>query len=133
MMSPDVHQAFEMAKACRERAYAPYSNFLVGAALKLKNSDEIISGCNIENASFGATICAERVAITQALSRHPSSRLEYLVVVAEPTASPCGLCLQVIAEFADADLPVYLANPNGIEKTVTLRELLPMQFSLRDR
>ncbi|MBN2430163.1 MAG: cytidine deaminase [Acidobacteria bacterium] len=110
-----------------ERAYAPYSNFRVGAAL-LADSGVVYTGCNIENASYGLTICAERVAIFKAISEG-ERRFRMLCVVAdtpEPTP-PCGACRQIIWELC-GDIPVILANPSGNSRTFTMRELLPFPF-----
>lgn len=127
-----IEDSFKQAVQVRNKAYAPYSKFLVGAALKLKNSDELCLGCNVENASYGGTICAERSAILQAVSRFGADKLqpEYMVLVtaSESADSPCGLCLQVLSEFVDQDFPIHLSNLSGIQKTVTLKELLPRPF-----
>jgi cytidine deaminase len=115
------------AVSAREHAYAPYSHFAVGAAL-LTGSGKIYRGCNIENASYGATICAERVAITSALA---AGEREFLVLAvasdcAEP-APPCGICRQVLAEFAP-QLPIYLVNLQGKVVQGNLGEYLPQAF-----
>lgn len=132
-MSTDLlHQAFTVAKSARTRAYAPYSQFRVGAAVIPVGSNRIYAGCNVENASYGATICAERAAILSMISDLGKERLGLVVVVtdASPVAVPCALCLQVIAEFADQSLPVHLASVEGIERSHTLGELLPHPFRL---
>jgi cytidine deaminase len=131
MITAAVLKAYESAMAYRERAYAPYSNFRVGAAVKLKGHDEIFVGCNVENASFGASICAEQVAITQAVTRIPSGKLDFLVLVTDtyPVATPCGICLQIMNEFSDADFRVHIANLKGIQKSLTLTDLLPFGFN----
>ena len=129
-ISKDVEKAWSAAVAARQNAHAPYSGFQVGAAVKLQGVDEPVAGCNVENASFGATLCAERVAITQGVARHGRRRPEFVVVVTDENQAtvPCGLCLQVLAEFAPDDLPVHLANLKGVQKTMLLRELLPHAF-----
>ena len=118
------------AAEARERAYTPYSKFQVGAALLLKGG-EIVSGCNIENASFGATVCAERVAILKAKSEDPQSQIEAIAVVTdgERPAPPCALCLQVIAEFCGPETPVLLANTAGKRESYRFKELLPHPFT----
>lgn len=130
----DVLKAFEMAKRAREQAYSPYSHFQVGACLKLSGKDQFISGCNVENASFGATVCAERVAIWNWVVNHRrGSTLEFIVLVTDtqdPVAGPCGMCLQVLSEFVPMTFPIHLANLKGIKKSVTLKDLLPMTFKL---
>lgn len=95
-------------------------------------SNRIYAGCNVENASYGATICAERAAILSMISDLGKERLGLVVVVtdASPVAVPCALCLQVIAEFADQSLPIHLASVEGIERSYTLEELLPHPFRL---
>jgi cytidine deaminase len=130
-----VDRAFRAACEARDRAYAPYSGFRVGAAVKAKGDDRIFAGCNVENASYGATICAERSAVMSLLSQLGRRELELVVVVAEsdPPSAPCGVCRQVIAEFASGDLAIYLATPAGIRERTTLDELLPRRFDLNDR
>ncbi|MFO8063648.1 MAG: cytidine deaminase [Spirochaetota bacterium] len=129
----EIQRAYEAARATRENAYAPYSSFLVGAALKIADSDLIFSGCNVENASFGAGVCAERVAIFNMRAAAASGRPEFLVVVtnAEPASVPCALCLQVLSEFCPPEFPIHLANLDGIQRTVTLSDLLPEPFQLK--
>jgi len=115
------------ALASMAHAHAPYSAFRVGAAL-LSASGVVYTGSNIESASYGLTICAERVAIFKAVSEG-ERRFQRLVVVAdtpEPTP-PCGACRQVIWELC-GDIPVILANPSGNSCTFTMRELLPYPF-----
>ena len=124
-----LQRLIDTARRSRERAYTPYSNFPVGAAV-LTLTGEIFSGCNIENASFGATICAERVAIFQAVGAG-QRRFTALAVIAdtpEPVA-PCGLCRQVLAEFSP-DCQVVMANLAGEWRLVELRKLLPFAFQL---
>ena len=131
----DVERAFRAACEARERAYAPYSGFRVGAAIKAKGDGRIFAGCNVENASYGATICAERSAVMSLVSQIGRRELEVVVVVteADPPSAPCGLCRQVLAEFGGGDLPVYLATPAGIVERTTLGELLPRRFDLSTR
>lgn len=134
MSSAEVLKAYESALAYRERAYAPYSKFRVGAAVKIKGHDEIFVGCNIENASYGASICAEQVAITKAISQIGGGKLEFLVLVTDndPVAFPCGICLQIMNEFSDVDFRVHIANLKGIQKSISLTELLPFGFNRSD-
>lgn len=128
--SDDVQKAYQIARISRERAHAPYSHFQVGAALKLRGVDEAVGGCNVENASFGATICAERTAYVQAVGRFGRIQPEFVVVVtAEENATvPCALCLQVMAEFSADEMPVYLGNLKGVQKKFLLKDLLPQPF-----
>jgi cytidine deaminase len=116
----------DAARAAQARAYAPYSKFRVGAALQSQDGG-IFAGCNVENASFGLTICAERAAICAAVSAG-ATRFRRAVVVSDvdPPAAPCGACRQVLAEFG-LDLPIEGVGP---QRTVTWRlsELLPVAF-----
>ena len=116
------------ALSARERAYAPYSKFLVGAAV-LAKSGKIYTGCNIENASYGLTVCAERNALFSAVGAGEREFIALCVVGdTEAPISPCGACRQVMAEFK---VPrVILANLKGDVKEYTLEELLPYGFSL---
>lgn len=133
----EVKDAYEIAKKTRAMAYAPYSKFFVGATFKLKNKDQYISGCNVENASFGATVCAERVALWSWVSQFRlNSQLEFLVLVTDtqdPVATPCGMCLQVLSEFVSMDFPIFLCNLSGIKKKLQFKDLLPQTFKLIDR
>ena len=130
-----VERAFRAACQARELAYAPYSGFRVGAAVKARGEERIFAGCNVENASYGATICAERSAIMSMVSQIGKRDLELVVVVteADPPSAPCGLCRQVLAEFSSGDLGIYLATPAGIVSRATLDELLPRRFDLNTR
>lgn len=113
-------------------AHAPYSKFHVGAALLTRRGD-IITGCNVENASYGLTICAERNAIFHAVSLKQRTFIA-MAIVASGTQYPfpCGACRQVMAEFAGPDLLVLVAPRNQLQKfqTLSLRELLPHSFKL---
>jgi len=128
--SEDIQKAWKAALKARLNAHAPYSRFKVGAALQLEGVPDAVVGCNVENASYGGTICAERVAITQAVARFGKIRPQFLVVVTDEIQStvPCGLCLQALAEFAGDDLPIHLGNDKGLQKTLLLRDLLPQAF-----
>lgn len=133
-ITPSVQIAYKNALSARLSAHAPYSRFLVGACFKVRGQDKYVSGCNVENASFGATVCAERVAVWKWVSeKSKEEALEFVVLVTDtshPVATPCGQCLQVMSEFVSADFPVHLANLEGVQKTVLFKELLPMTFSL---
>lgn len=111
----------------RTRAYAPYSNFKVGAAVETE-AGEIYTGCNVESASYGLTVCAERVAIWKGISRGVTRFGRIAVVVdTEELTPPCGICRQIIWEFC-GDVPVILSNLNGKTETIQMSELLPRAF-----
>lgn len=117
------------ALAAREKAYAPYSKFKVGAAVQTMGG-EVYNGCNIENCSYGLTNCAERTALFKAVSEG-HTHISALAVVGgdkERPIAPCGACRQVIAEFADKDTPVWLANNQGDVEKTTIGALLPRMF-----
>ena len=116
-----------LAREARKRAHAPYSGFKVGAALKTR-SGEIVTGCNIENASFGLTLCAERVAVFKAVSEGLTD-FEAVVVAADSKrlTAPCGPCRQILWEFC-GDIVVHMAGRGGRTLTRRLRELLPLPF-----
>src|SRR5690606_37619950 len=115
----DVEQLLEEARAVHERAYVPYSRFKVGAAL-LTKSGRVFAGCNFENASLGATICAERAAAGAAISAGQREWVALAVVADYPEpVPPCGICRQVLAEFAP-DMPVVMANLAGERRTMTV-------------
>lgn len=118
-----------LARSTRDRAYAPYSGFRVGAAVQ-SETGALYAGCNIENATYGATLCAERAAIA-AMVAAGESRLVALAVYteADELTMPCGICRQVLREFAD-DATVIVAGPNAQRKT-TLARLLPEPFTFR--
>jgi len=115
------------AKSARENAHAAYSNFRVGAALRA-TSGRIFGGCNVENATYGLTICAERVAIFKAISEGERG-FDAIAVVADTDSltPPCGACRQLLWEFC-GDLPVILANLQGRVEIVPMRELFPKPF-----
>ncbi len=111
----------------REKAYAPYSNFKVGAAVETDEGN-IYTGCNVESASYGLTVCAERVAIWKGISRGEKRFGRIAVVVdTEELTPPCGVCRQIIWEFC-GDVPVILSNLHGKSETVQMSELLPRAF-----
>ncbi len=129
-MEIDWDRLIERALAVREMAHAPYSDFRVGAAL-LDDQGRIFSGCNVENASYGLSVCAERHAVAAAVS-DGSRTFRALVVITDvsPPGTPCGACRQVLAEFGD--FPIMLVNPVGDRVETSVGELLPMAFSSED-
>ena len=120
----------DAARAVRENAHADYSGFKVGAALETADGT-IVTGCNIENATYGLTVCAERVAMFKALSEgHREFRRMVVVAPPEAPTPPCGACRQVLWEFA-GDLEIVLANLNGETGRHRISELLPQPFDRR--
>ena len=120
---------FKAAKAAKETAYAPYSNFRVGAAVLLEDGT-IETGCNVENASYGAAICAERTALTKITSNGRRDVKAILVTGdTEDFITPCGICRQFIFEFGD-DIPVICTDQHGNEMELSINELLPHGFRL---
>lgn len=123
----ELESLVNTARLARENAHAPYSNFRVGAALRT-SSGRIFSGCNVENASYGLTMCAERVAIFKALSEGERNFSAIAVVTdAEKLTPPCGACRQLIWEFC-GDVPVILANLGDQRETLQMKELFPKPF-----
>lgn len=120
----------KMAIAAMEFSYSPYSNKKIGASIVLSNGKSY-SGCNIENASYGGTVCAERVAIWKAFSENKSDIKITEVFVASNESEPwppCGFCRQVLAEFATPETQVTLINLQNTEKTYKFKDLLPLAF-----
>jgi cytidine deaminase len=116
-----------LAIEARERAQAPYSGFKVGAALKTRNG-EIVTGCNIENASYGLTMCAERVAVFKAVSEGLCDFDSVAVAAdARKLTPPCGPCRQILWEYC-GDITVHLVDLKGRSKTLRLSDLLPLPF-----
>ncbi len=117
----------ELAREARQRAHAPYSGFKVGSSLRTR-AGEIVTGCNIENASFGLTLCAERVAVFKAVSEGLTD-FDAVTVVADSKrhTAPCGPCRQILWEFC-GDIWVHMVGRGGRTHTMRLRELLPLPF-----
>lgn len=125
----------DLVKLCieaRENAYVPYSNFKVGAAIEMEDGS-VYTGCNIENASYGAANCAERTAIFKAVSEGHRV-LKKIAVVGDMSAftAPCGICRQVIAEFASDDIQIVIVKNSEEYKIKTLEEVLPGAFRKSD-
>ena len=125
-----VEKLLEAAQKVKENAYAPYSHFHVGAAL-ITDTGKIYSGCNVENTSYGLTICAERNAIFRMIADGERRVAEILVIGdTEEFLPPCGACRQVMTEFSANDTIVYLCNKHGQWEKTTMAELMPYTFSL---
>ena len=117
----------QAAAAARERAHAPFSNFKVGAALE-DSSGRIHTGCNVENATYGLTMCAERVAIFKAISEGAREFTRIAIVAqADSLTPPCGACRQLVWEFC-GDIEVILASPAGARESMRMKSLLPRPF-----
>ena len=136
-MKPTPDELVRLAKQARERAYVPYSGFAVGAALLCRDG-KIYQGCNIENASFGPTVCAERTAFFKAV--YDGERdFEAIAVVGGRAGEeitglfpPCGVCRQVMREFCDLDFRIYMGKEDDLYEERTLGEMLPFSFSKAD-
>lgn len=130
MSEESLQKLVETAKEARLQSIAPFSSFLVGAAVKTKDG-KVYVGCNIESASYGLTVCAERVAIWKALSEGERHFVELAIVADTGTLTPpCGTCRQIIWEFAK-DATIILGNLQGETQIVAIRELLPRAFDAR--
>jgi cytidine deaminase len=129
-LNESSEQLIETATAARVRSVAPFSNFKVGAALQTKDG-RVFTGCNIESASYGLTVCAERVAIWKALSEGERDFTDLVIVAdTETLTPPCGTCRQIIWEFAK-HAKIVLANLQGQREQREIKELLPSAFDAR--
>jgi cytidine deaminase len=130
-MADKKEELLAAAKLAREKAYAPYSNFRVGAAV-LGASGRIFSGCNVENSSLGLTCCAERNAIFAMVAAGETDLREILVIGdTQEFLPPCGACRQVIAEFAPPSAIVHMCDRAGASRDATVSELIPFIFRLK--
>lgn len=128
----DINTLYGHATQARLNAYAPYSNFLVGAAIETSEGT-IFSACNVENASYGLGICAEASAITKMIAAGERHIRQVLVVVEGPGVSACcGACRQRLYEFSNVDTRIHFADLHGNLKTMTINELLPFAFGPKD-
>ena len=130
--TPELETLMEQAREAAQNSYSPYSGFRVGAALRLTNG-EVVTGANVENISFGLTICAERSALVSAVSRFgPEIRIEAVAVanLNDKASPPCGACRQMLAEFILPDAPVLFPAADGI-RTMAFSGLLPMAFEMK--
>jgi cytidine deaminase len=125
-----ISKAYAAAKKVRKRAHAPYSGFFVGSAI-VTSAGKIYTGCNVENASYGGTVCAERNAIFKAVSEEGKIQISDVIVITDQKSPwpPCGFCRQVISEFAHAKTTIHLANLKGIQSSLPFSELFPSGFS----
>lgn len=128
-MTPEQKILFDQALAVRKHAYAPYSKFPVGASL-ITSQGHIYSGCNVENAAYPLSLCAEMNAITKMISSGETNIHAILIIGGhDDICPPCGSCRQVLREFASLNTPIYLSDPQGKQCiTKTLEELLPLSF-----
>ena len=127
-MTQTLDQMLEAARRALANAHAPYSRFRVGACLRAE-SGRLHAGCNVENSAYPVGQCAEATAIGAMVAAGDRRIVEVLVVSeGSELCSPCGRCRQQLAEFAPPDVPVHLAGPTGVRRTVTLGELLPLAF-----
>ena len=128
MISDNFQKLFEKAKKVREKAHVPYSQFKVGAAF-LTEDNSIVVGCNVENASYPQSQCAEASAIGNLISQGHKKIVEAVVIGSgKKLCSPCGGCRQRLREFSKLDVPIHMCNIEGHIKTSTLDELLPDSF-----
>ncbi|MFA6238256.1 MAG: cytidine deaminase [Bacteriovorax sp.] len=117
----------KLASEASQYAYSPYSKALVGCALTTSDGS-VFTGCNIENASYGGTICAERVAIFKAVSEKKLS-LKQIYIYTKEGWPPCGMCRQVMSEFADDDLEIIIGDEAGHETKMKFKDLMPLSFT----
>jgi cytidine deaminase len=132
-MKKNSDPLLKKAIQARLQSYSPYSGHKVGAAIELTNG-EVFSGCNIENASYGGTVCAERVAVWSAVAKlGPKVKIKsiYVVTDADQAWPSCGFCRQVISEFASQKTKVSVANLKGVQRVFNFSDLLPESFSPR--
>ena len=128
-LAHSLDELIDLARNARERAHAPYSNFKVGAVVECSDG-KIFTGCNVENSSYGLSLCAERVAIFKAISEgaHNFARIAVIADAYAPVR-PCGACRQVIADLFPHDAVVIMANLQGAAETMTIADLLPAPFN----
>lgn len=121
-----MDELFKAASQARENAYAPYSGYKVGAALR-SSDGRVFAGCNVENVAYGSTLCAERNAVLSMVTAGQTSFSE-LLLLTKDVATPCGACLQVLSEFAGEMAKVHCQSESGAGATYTLGELFPHAF-----
>ncbi|ACH93553.1 Cytidine deaminase [Borrelia duttonii CR2A] len=129
-----IIKAFQLAETARNNAYSPYSKFKVGACIKTKDN-LFFQGSNIENASFGATRCAEQAAIINMISSVGVQKIDFILVTTIPASVPCAICRQVMSEFFEEDTKILITDPNQFNmnkkvfKIYTLNDLLKFPFN----
>jgi homotetrameric cytidine deaminase len=131
-LEPELEALLEQARGVAQHSYSPYSHFRVGAALRLTNG-AVVTGTNVENISYGLTICAERSALVSAVSRFgPEIRIDAVAVVNlnDAASPPCGACRQVLAEFILPDAPVVFPAADGM-RTMIFSELMPLATEMK--
>jgi len=124
----NIETMIKMAQQAMDRAYAPYSKYYVGACVEAEDGD-LFAGCNVENASYSVTVCAEVNAISSLIAAG-KKRIKSLLVISsgEKISAPCGKCRQFIREFAGSDVPVYLCLKDEVSETITVEQMLPKSF-----
>ena len=129
----DLQALIEKLLSIQNFAHVPYSKFPVACLVKPQGINQVFSGCNVENASYGGTICAERVALCKMVSEVKKPILEWLAVMtnSSPPDPPCGICFQFIGEFCKEDLPIHFVNAQGQVQTISFKKGLPYRFSLQ--
>ena len=127
-----INKLFDLAKQTRLNAYAPYSNFKVGAAI-LTSGGKFYTGCNVENASYPCGTCAEAGAVAAMIADGETEIAEILIIADTDCILPCGNCLQKIAEFGHKDTLIHSADTKKVVKTQTLKDLLPQSFVLKEK
>lgn len=131
-MEKSLRKLASMAEKAARKSYSPYSGFKVGSALKLSNG-KVVTGTNVENVSFGLTICAERSALVEAVSHYgPKIRIRAIAVanLNKAASPPCGACRQMLAEFTDPDAPVIFPTSDGL-RSVPFHQMHPFNFELK--
>jgi homotetrameric cytidine deaminase len=131
-LDPELLELLDGAREAASRSYSPYSGFRVGAALRLTNG-AVVTGTNVENVSYGMTICAERAALVRAVSEYgPEIRIEAVAIanLNKAASPPCGACRQMLAEFVLPDAPVMFPTATGL-RVVPFREILPLAFDMK--
>jgi cytidine deaminase len=128
-----LNQAHTQLKKILKNSYAPYSKLHVACALKVEDREELIFGVNVENASYGGTLCAERSAIVSKVSQMGEGpQIEFVLIISDLPQGPippCGLCLQVLSEFLKPQTPIYLGDVDSVSRVHQLKDFLPLSFS----